>query len=359
MADLRQQAETNLAWWRRENNVPLVKNWFPEKSPCGGLDIDVPVSEIAERKLRNAEAQHQSVALQDSVITAGVNFATALYPAAAGAAYKVDRHTSWTVPTATRAKDVRIDRFDPGQELYAAYITRMEAVLAHWSWDTYLPVICGHDGPGDILAGFLGPEVLCLEMYESPDDVKAAIEAATDFMCDAIAFERTLFESAGAIDGGMATTFNTYQPGWCAVFVEDFTALIGPEHYAEFFLEADRRIIEQFDSVLFHTHSAGHKNIAEMLKLPRSTAFEFGNDPGGPDVAQRIEVVQSILADERPTTFGSWNIPLPVEDIDRIVEALPAQGLDVRFQCGSAEEARDVYARIKDSAPTDTKNRAE
>jgi hypothetical protein len=280
------------------------------------------------------------------LITAGVNFATALFPAAAGAQYTFDRHTSWTIPTAQRAGDITIPKFDPNQPLFSKYIERLEAVLAHWSWDTYLPVLPGHDGPGDILSAFLGPELLAIELYQSPDDVKAAAEAATDFMCDAIEYEKKLFESAG-VTGWMATTFNTYQPGWATVFVEDFTALIGPGHYCEFFLECDRRIVAQFDSVLFHTHSAGYKNIAEMLKLPDTVAIEFGNDPKGPGTADRIPIVQSILDDGRPAICGSWDIPLPQAEMEMLVAHLPPQGLDLRFQCATAAEAIDVYQWVK------------
>ena len=348
MADARRLVELHEAWWNRRNTRPLVKNWCPMKVPFGGLDVNVPVSEIGERKLRNAEARHASKALQDWPVTAGVNFATALYPAAAGAEYMFDRHTSWTVPGVSSVRDIRIGPFDPGQGLYAEYVKRLEAVLERWSWDTYLPVTSGYDGPGDILAGFVGPEVLAIELYEHPSDVKAAIEMATDFMCEVVAFERGLFESAGVRDAS-ATTFGTIQPGYAGLFVEDFTALIGPDHYREFFLDADRRIVQQFDSVLFHTHSAGFRNIAVMLDLPPNTAIEFGNDPKGPATAERIGVVKSILGDGRPAVCGSWDIPLPEEDIDCIVSALPAEGLDVRFQCRTAEEALELYERIKEA----------
>jgi hypothetical protein len=350
MADLRNQAKLHLAWWRRENARPVVQNWFPLPLPAGGLDIDVPPSEIADRKLRNAEAQHASPALQDSLVTAGVNFATALYPAAAGCRFRFDRHTSWTLPCARRARDVRIPPFDPAQPLYAAYIERLQAVLARWAWDTYLPVAAGHAGPGDMLAAFLGPETLAVELYEAPDDVHAAARAATDFICEAVEFEKRLFRSAG-VSGGTATSFNTFQPGYAGLFVEDFTALVGPDHYREFFLEHDRRIVRHFDSVLFHTHSAGFRNIAPMLQLPPSVAFEFGNDPKGPDLPQRIRTVQSLLADGRPTVFGSWNIPLPRSDVDLAADALPAPGLNLRFQCASAPEALELYHHIKNAYP--------
>ena len=93
MPNLRAQAALHDVWWRRSNTVPLVKNWCPIPTPCGGLDIEVPVNEIAGRKLRNAEAHLASPALQDSLVTAGVNFSTALYPAVAGTGFTYDRHT--------------------------------------------------------------------------------------------------------------------------------------------------------------------------------------------------------------------------------------------------------------------------
>lgn len=347
MADLKRQAARHEAWWRRDNDVPLVKNYCPQPVPCGGLDIDVPVEHIAERKCRNAEALHESPALQDSLITAQVNFATALYPAVAGAGWRFDEHTSWTLPAADRAADVEIRPFDPGHPLYARYARRLEKVLEHWSWETYLPVVGGYDGPADILAGLLGPETLALELYESPDAVRAAVDAATDFMCDVIDHERSLLRSAGLDGTGSATLFGTWQPGWAALYVEDFTALIGPDHYRRFFLEADRRIVSRFDSVLFHTHSAGWRNIEVMLELPEAVAFEFGNDPGGPDTDRRIEVVRSIQAAGRPVVCGSWNVPLPAAEMQRIVSALPAGGLDIRFQCGTQVDALDLYHRIK------------
>ncbi|TVR50445.1 MAG: hypothetical protein EA425_09975 [Puniceicoccaceae bacterium] len=345
MVDLRRQAARHTTWWERRNDTPLVINWFPEPVPFGGLDVDVPVAEIRSRKLRNAEAQHRSRALQDGLVFARINFATALYPAAAGADFLFDRHTSWTLPKAERAREVCIESFDPGRGLYGAYRERLEALLEGWSWDAYLPATSGYDGPGDILAGFLGPEVLALELIDSPGDVHAAVEAATDFMCEVIRFEKNLFRSAGVTDG-TATPFNTYQPGWAGLLVEDFTTLINPDHYAEFFLAADRRLCAEMDSVLFHTHSAGYRHIPAMLELPPWVAFEIGNDPNGPNTLQRIEVVKSIQQDDRPVVCGSWNVPLPEDEIEAIRGGLSAPGLNLRFQCTSAEEAASLYRRL-------------
>jgi hypothetical protein len=346
MADLKKQTEKHLDWWRRENVEPLVINWYPQDLPFDGLDVNVPVDAIHERALRNAEFLHEDPALQDGLICSWVNFATALYPAAAGADYHFDPHTSWTIPKYQRAADVRIPSFDPGRGLYAEYRKRVESMLEGWSWDTYLPTTSGYDGPGDILAGFLGPEVLAMEIIESPEDVRAVARDAAEFMCEVIAFEKELFQSAG-MHSGMATLFNTFHPGWAGVFVEDFSALIGPNHYRDIFLEFDRLVVNQMDAVLFHTHSAGYRNIPVMLELPEHVAFEFGNDPNGPDTAKRIDVVSQILQNKRPVVFGSWSIPLPVEEMEPICTALPASGLNLRFQCGSREEAIQLYDAIK------------
>ncbi len=346
MVDLRKQTALHEAWWNMENTVPLVENYCPIPVPCGGLDIDVPVEEIAERKLRNAEAMHDSPGLQDTVVKAGVNFATALYPAVAGAGFKSDGHTSWTVHTAKTAKEITINKFDPGHSLYAEYLERLEEVLKHWSWETYLPVAAGYDGPFDILSGFLGPEVLSMELFLDPEGVKKAALDAAEFMTDIISFEKKLFQSAGLTDH-MLTLFGTWQPGWAGLYVEDFSALIGPHHYREFILEVDTQVTECFDSVMFHTHSAGYKNIEPMLELPAHVALEIGNDPKGPDLDTRIEVGKSVLADNRPLVLGSWNIPLPAEDLNRTVENLPPEGLNLRFQCDSVEQASVIYDCIK------------
>lgn len=346
MSDMRKVRELHEAWWRRENTVPLVENYYPLALPCGGLDIDVPVTEIAARKLRNAEVAHNSPAGQDSLVVAVVDFGTALYPAVAGAGIKSDGVTSWSIHTAEFAADVRIDRFDPLHPLYVEYQRRLEEVLAHWSWDAYLPAVCEYAGPFDILAGILGAENLALELYEAPEDVLAAAVAAEEFMCGVIEHEKALFASAG-LTGGMATRFGTWQPGWSALYIEDFSALIGPDLYREFILQFDARMIRHFDSVLFHTHSAGFRNIPAMLELPDNAAFEFGNDPNGPDTNRRIATGRAILEAGRPLIFGSWNVPLAAAEIEAIVRQLPPQGLNLRFQCASAQEALELYHLIK------------
>ena len=347
MVDLRAQAEKYVSWWNRENGRPLVNSYFPKDLPYGGLDVEIPVEDLEGRALANAEALHHSPVPQDSLIIARVNFGTVLYPAVAGAEAKFEKHTSWAVHTANSIDDVKLLPFDPGHPVYREYRTRLEVLLDQWNWETYLPVPSDYAGPFDILSAFLGPENLMIEMMSNPDAVRKAVDAATQFTIDVIRFEKELFRSAGFREWS-PTLFGSWQPGWAGLFVEDFSALVGPHHYRDFMLEPHRRILEEFDTALFHTHSAGYKNNLEMLALPEGVAFEFGNDPGGPDTELRLETARAIMSDGRPLMLGSWSIPLPDEEMNRIVDSLPAQGLDLHFQCTSAEHADVLYRRIKE-----------
>jgi hypothetical protein len=350
MVDLREQTQKYEVWWRKENDRPLVNSYYPQKLPFGGLDVNVPLDRLLERKLANAEVLHRSPCPQDTLIVQRVNYGTALYPSVAGAEARFEDGTSWGVHTCERAEEIEITPFDPAHPVYRTYLQKLELLLENWSWDTYLPVPSDYAGTFDILSAFMGPENLMVEMMSESDDVARAADAAADFMIDVIRFEKGLFRSAGFREWS-PTLFASWQPGWSGLFSEDFSALVGPDHYREHILPYDRRVLAEFDSALFHTHSAGYKNNLEMLALPKTVAFEFGNDPGGPDTDTRIETVQAMLDDGRSVMMGSWSIPLSDDDINRIANALPSQGMDYHFQCNSAEEAAELYGRLKAGAP--------
>ena len=140
-------------WWKRENTERLALIYTPLPHPYGGLDIDVPVGEIAKRKQANATVEYQ--APKDVLVTACVDYATALIPAMLGAGFQNDRSTTWAIPAVHSILDVHIPPFDPAQPLFHGYLDRVKAVLAGWSWDTYLPA-------NNLILSDLDPRSLCV-----------------------------------------------------------------------------------------------------------------------------------------------------------------------------------------------------
>jgi hypothetical protein len=347
----RDRVRLHQEWWNRTNEVPLalIYTHLPagRLPPRRGLDVDVPPDEIAERKRAGAELQ--TLAPKETLVTGYVNFATALIPAMLGAGFEYNEHTSWAIPTVDTILDVKITPFDPGQPLFRMYIERVEAMLAGWTWDTYLPATYGYLGPLDLLAGLLGPQRLATELYDHPTHVKGkAIEAAL-FLVDMMRYELALFRRAG-ITGGTPCAFSYWLPGDGFLFSEDFCALTSRKHYAEFFGEADSLFCRAVDSAFLHVHSAGAQCMPAILENPSIRGIELANDAGNRDIRVVIEAAKLVQAKGLPLQVSSWEHPLEPAEMALILNELDPHGLLVAFQARSLEEAKVLYQAIKGAA---------
>lgn len=327
-------------WWSRTNADPLVGVFAPVRMPFGGLDIDVPPERMAERKLRNAEAS--SVIPGDKLNVASVNFGPAMVPALAGAGFEWDAHTSWSIPVADRAADLRVKPFDPAHPLFDAYRRRLEPLLANWRWDTYLPGLADYLGPLDILAGMLGPEVFCLELHENPEEIKRYALDAARFLRDVLAFELQMHREAGLTEG-VTDCFAQWLPGRGVRFSEDCTALVGERHVRDLFVEADSAWLDGLDSTFLHVHSTALQGLPAILDMANLRAIEISNDPNGPDLDAIIRAAAVVQARGLPVQISNWEHRLNREDVVKLVSGLKASGLCVTLQADSLEEAADLY----------------
>ncbi len=339
-------------WWNRANDVPLALIYTPLPAgrvparlpPRRGLDVDVPPDEIAERKRISAETQH--LAPKETLITGYVNFATALIPAMLGAGFEYDEHTSWAIPAVDSIVDVKITPFDPGQPLFRAYIERVEAMLAGWAWETYLPATYGYLGPLDLLAGLLGPQRLATELYDHPDHVKGKAIEAAHFLVEMMRYELARFREAG-ITGGTPCAFNYWLPGDGFLFSEDFCALTSRKHYTEFFLEPDICFCQAVDSAFLHVHSAGVQCMPAILENPFIRGIELANDAGNRDIRVVIEAAKLVQAQGLPLQVSSWEHPLEAREMALILGELDPHGLLMALQARSLDEARELYRLVK------------
>ena len=340
----REKAELHKTWWRRENAAPLVAPYIPSASPYGGLDIEVPPASIVARKKANAEVEAGLPG--DTLIVAGVEFGPAFLPALAGAGFEHDGHTSWSIPAFRSAAEASVRPFDPAHPLFREYRRRLDSLLEHWSWDTYLPGLADYLGPLDITAGLLGPETLAVELLDNPQAVRRLAHEAAAFMAEVLDYERDLHRQAG-LQGGVTDNFGVWLPGRGVRASEDFAALVGPVQFDDFFVEADTRAYANSDHVFMHVHSAACRNMPGFLRTRAIGAIELGNDPNGPDLSARLESAQLIQASGRALQFGSWEIPLPAAEIERAMRTLAPRGLLVRFQLRPGEAPAEHIAWVR------------
>jgi len=339
-----ERIELHRQWWERTNRERLALIYTPLPHPYGGLDVDVPVSEIASRKRANALVEYQVP--KDVLVTGYVDFATALIPGLLGAGFRCDQHTSWAIPAVQSIRDVSIPPFNPDHPLFQSFIERVKAVAAGWSWETYLPATHAYLGPLDVLAGVLGPERLAFDLYEEPELVRARAMDAAAFLEAMARYELDILRQAGVL-GGTPCAFNYWLPGDGFLFSEDFCALVSRRHYEQFFLEADTAFCQTVDSAFLHLHSAGFQCLPAILQNPYLRGLELANDINNTDLQKLIDAGRLVQEHNLPLQVSSWEHPLEEAEIERLLSALDPRGLIVALQARSLEEAERLYDKIK------------
>lgn len=333
-------------WFHGENPERLALIYAPPyHTPEDKLDLDIPVGEIAASKSQDAQNQYWEP--KDTLITAGVNFATALIPAMLGAQFKYDQHTSWAIPQVESILDISIPSFNPDHWLFQAYLSRLEALLGNWDWETYLPTNYAFLGPMDVLAGLLGPEKLAVELYEHPDYVRGLALEAANYLIEMAHYELSLFKRAGLRDG-TPCGFNYWLPGTGFLFSEDFCALVSRKHYEKFFLEADIAFCQSVDSAFLHLHSAGLQCLPAILDNPYLCGMEVANDISNRDLQKVIDGVRLIQQRKLPVQISSWEHPLEDRQVETILDQLDTPFLLVALQARTQAEMEPLYNKIKE-----------
>lgn len=304
----------------------------------------MPVSDIKEQKLQNAEIA--STVQQDKLVTGNINFGPALGPSLFGAKFEYGKDTSWNHPITSSITELEIVKPSFDNPLWIKYEERLEKALEGWSYDTYIPCISDFLGPLDTLSALIGPENLSMALLLEPDVVKEKSIQIAYYLIDIFQYQSSLIKSAGLTTGN-ADVFCKWLPGGGVTMSEDFSALVSPAHYEEFFLEPDSILAESMNTPILHTHSVAHKTMDNFVKIRNLKNIEIGNDPNGPNMDTRIIAAQKIQKAGLGLEFGSWCIPLPIEEIDKALNSIEKEGAMFCFQPRSIEESKDLYKHIK------------
>lgn len=148
-----------------------------------------------------------------------------------------------------------------------------------------LPVM---HGPLDILSAFQGPEKLCLEIYDRPEDVKLSTENLKNIW---IEVAKQLMDITPPYYSGWFTRMNIYLRSRCATPQSDFTSLISEKMYREFELEIDKDIMKNIPSQTYHTHSTSWHVLKDISQIPNLQSLQVTIDPNGPSLEEMKEIL--------------------------------------------------------------------
>lgn len=175
-------------------------------------------------------------------------------------------------------------------------------------------------GASDMLAGALGNERMCYELYDHPNEVAQFLLRATDIWIEVV---RRLLERIPPFHGGYVNGYGIWAPGPAPIWIEDALLFFSPENYRRFLLPCDRKAFGAFPYTGMHLHSAALHALDDLLALEELKVLQLGWDSSGPSLEELLQACRRIL-DRKPLILcGTFT----KEEQERVLAALPHEGL--------------------------------
>ena len=185
-------------------------------------------------------------------------------------------------------------------------------------------------GPTDLAEAVLGPELMCLSIYDHPRELRRFLEAVTDLFIDVL---HAQLMRIPLVNGGYVNPFGIWSPGTVVRNQCDATAFLSPAHYKEWFLPNDMRIWQSVDYSIQHIHSKSLHTVEVLLgqELPHAIQVTLDLQPAGPPLQEILPALQRIQA-VKPLILAGW---MSQDELRLVYDELPADGLSLTIRSES------------------------
>jgi hypothetical protein len=323
-------------YWAMENHDrPLIS----VKAPKDNAKVNFPKvpEKLQNRWLDTEYVIKASRAHMENTYFGGESFPMAwpnLGPDIFGAFYGADvdfsPDTSWAVH-----KEVDLTNLVFEEHGYYAKILEMTKSMLEDSKGDYLVGITDIHSGLDGIVSLVGPENLCYELYDNPDEVKMA------------SFD--MFEGYKKVMTELHTLITEYQAGstnWMGVWHEglwypvscDFCCMISQEMFDEFVLPELVEEIKFLDAALFHLDGPGAlKHLDALLEIEELNGIQWVYGAGQPSASYWIDILKKIQDARKMIHVAVTPMDLPV-----LLENLEPEGVMYELWVPSEYEADEI-----------------
>ncbi len=316
------------AWWAGAVvDRPLVSMTFSKP-----LAEQVPVPEKAHNSLRerwmdtefavecSVARLHNRVHYADALPVTYPNLGPEVFSAFYGCPLSFGATTSWSEPILdswepARVVNLQLDRHN----IYFRKILALMDALIEVGRGTFLVGYTDLHPGGDAIAAFRDPQVLCVDMIDHPEAVKALCERVTDDFLDVYDLYHARLQAAG-----MPST--TWLPvtgrGKIHVPSNDFSCMISEAMFEEVFLPGIVRECQHMDHSIYHLDGPQALRFLDLLlEIPEIQAIQWVPGAGRDNWADWIPVYQRIQSAGK-----AFCLYPPIEELDDVFEVLRPEG---------------------------------
>lgn len=193
---------------------------------------------------------------------------------------------------------------------------------------------------GDILAYLRGAQALCIDLVEGP---RERMRQVRDQVLDlSLLFYEELTAIVNARAQGGASWLGVWSPKRTATLQCDFSCMVSPQTFDEFFAPTIARQALALDHVVYHLDGPDAiRHLDTLLGLPRLHMIQWVPGSGAESAAHARwrPLLRRIIE-------GGVKVHLGVapDEVQGLLEDLPAESLYLQAHCATQAEAEDLLA---------------
>jgi len=280
--------------------------------------------------------------LGDAMPIVWPNMGPEIFSAWCGAGYEFGETTTWSEPNINDwDRDAPQARLDTEHPLFVATLRYTDMLIERGRGRFIVGLTDFHPG-GDHLAALRDPARLAIDLIENPEHVKRQVEIATAefFHAYDLFYDRIRAAGMPVTSWLPLLTFGRYY-----IPSNDFSALISPAMFEEFFLDGIRDECRFLDRSIYHLDGPDAlRHLDALLEVDELDAIQFVPGAGNEDLARWIPVYQRIQGAGKAMQILDVN----VDNLDLLFDNLRPDGVFVGGVGGVRDEetARRVLARF-------------
>jgi len=341
--DVYKQALENIEkFWNRENTgrcalavyAPLEgKTWYREPSSLEERWLD------EEYRYQKYKSDNENMYYgADATPTFFTNFGPGDLAACIGGGFVLRENTVWFDgnPIITDWNNMPDIKFYEDSEMWG-HITRVQDRFLRGRDATVSVSDIG--GILDIAASLRGTEDLLMDLYDSPEQVKALADKITGIWLDV--FDRQV-ERVGSIGLPYNTWMNIPSSKPWFPLQCDFSAMISPSQFEEFVLPGLIKQVEHMERSIYHLDGPGEiPHLDMLLDIPGLTGIQWVAGTGNAELWEECWFdMYKKIQDKKKNLVLHGGIPGGGGyDAERVIKTLDPTGLTICTGCANQAEA--------------------
>ncbi|HRU32710.1 MAG TPA: trimethylamine corrinoid protein 2 [bacterium] len=347
-----------VAWWRHSRiDRPMMRVIGRLEDPVEPLEIIEPPRTPMEyhldvdrkvKELRNFCRTH--LFLAESFPSLNINIGPGSMATYLGSEPVFSWDTVWYTPCVTSDWSdwgpLRYDEDNYWWKLHLSLIRKAKELAG----DDFLVNIPDIIESIDILSSLRGAQKFIYDLIDSPDIVKKYIKQTDELY---FKYYDAMYEIVKCTDGSSSyTVFDIWGPGKTAKVQCDFSAVMSPKQFHEFFIPSLTYQCNRLDYVLYHLDGPDAiKHLPAILKVEKVNAIQWTPGAGKPDGGSEdwypvYDMVRnagkSLWISIEEGNFDDW-----IKKADKIVKRYGADGLYLLFPITELEVAEELIRKAE------------